>query len=952
MSQALFPLSLATILLSFPLLAVAQTSGPQRSGAQDLLPFKAVEKTLPNGLRVIVVPTGFPNLVSLQIPVQTGSRNEVEPGKSGFAHFFEHMMFRGTQDFPPSKYQAILTRAGARQNAYTTDDFTNYHTTFAKEDLETILQIEADRFQHLSYTPEAFKTESRAVLGEYNKNSANPLTKLFEVQHDHAFTTHPYKHTTMGFLKDIEDMPNQFDYSRQFFDRWYRPEYATVIVAGDVEPDRVFPLVEKYFGPWQRGAFHVEIPPEPASKGPVYAHVPWDTPTLPWVTVACHGPAFSETDKDFAAMELLCDLFFGDTSDLYKRLVEQEQLVDQLFPYAPATADPSLVTIGARVKQVSAVLGVRDAILQTMQHARTEAVPAQRLADAKANTRNGLLRSLDNTESIAGTLARYVRFRRSFETLNSLYGVYDTLTPQDLLDTARRYFTDDRLIVTTLAKDALPEGLATTPPLATMGPAAAAGASEIPLVLQRSPLPLLNVKFSFAAGSADDPADKAGLACLTASMLAEAGSKDLRIDEISKAFYPLAASFSAGVDKEVTRFTGVVSRGGWAKFAEIALPMLLSPGFREEDFRRLRERQLNMLTTDLRANNDEELGKERLQANLFAGTPYAHPVLGTVAGLQAITLDDVRNFAAQHYTRANLVLGIAGDASEDIVQRLRQELATLPAGTPRATTPVPAARRPQGIEVEIVQKEARATAISFGFPLEVTRSHPDFPALSVARAWLGEHRSSMSHLYQRIREIRGMNYGDYAYIEAFPGGGSALFPPSGVPRRAQLFEIWVRPVLPDNGPMAFRIARYELDKLIDKGLTEAEFAATRDYLMKNAYLLTARQDQQLGYALDSRFYGIGEYTSYLRDRLSKLTLEDVNRAIRRHLSAKDLSVVIITKDAEGLKSKLLSDEFTPIKYDAPKPPELIEEDQAIGALKLHLKPEAVRITPVDEVFAR
>src|SRR5215211_3875450 len=145
--------------------------------AEPLLPFEAVSKTLPNGLKVIVVPTGLPNLVSIQIPVQTGSRNEVEPGKSGFAHFFEHMMFRGTPTLSNDQYTAIITKAGARQNAYTSDDLTNYHVTFAKEDLETILKIEADRFKNLAYSQEAFKTEARAVLGEYNKNSASPLRK-------------------------------------------------------------------------------------------------------------------------------------------------------------------------------------------------------------------------------------------------------------------------------------------------------------------------------------------------------------------------------------------------------------------------------------------------------------------------------------------------------------------------------------------------------------------------------------------------------------------------------------------------------------------------------------------------------------------------------------------------------------------------------------------------------
>src|SRR5262249_55228046 len=283
----------------------------------------------------IVVPTGFPNIVSLQIPVQTGSRNEVEPGKSGFAHFFEHMMFRGTKLYPPEKYQQILTQVGARQNAYTTNDYTNYHTTFSKEDLELMLKVEADRFENLSYEPAAFKTEARAVLGEYNKTSANPLVKLEEVQHEHAFTTHTYKHTTMGFIKDIEDMPNQYDYSKEFFRRWYRPEYTTVIVAGDVDPARVIPMIERYWGGWKRGSYKAAIPQEPSPRGPVAAHVPWASPTLPWVSVAFHGPAFFETTRDFAALDILFDLQFVETSDLHKNLFDRVQKVDPYFSGVP-----------------------------------------------------------------------------------------------------------------------------------------------------------------------------------------------------------------------------------------------------------------------------------------------------------------------------------------------------------------------------------------------------------------------------------------------------------------------------------------------------------------------------------------------------------------------------------------------------------------------------------------
>ena len=952
-------LFLASIAWSLPLILMAQqkSSVPKEppKAKNDLLPFQATEKTLPNGLKVIIVPTGFPNIASIQIPVQTGSRNEVEPGKSGFAHFFEHMMFRGTKTYPPEKYQEILTKAGARQNAYTTDDYTNYHITFAKEDLETMLRIEADRFQNLSYPEASFKTEARAVLGEYNKNSANPINKLLEVQREHAFTAHTYKHTTMGFIRDIEDMPNQFEYSKTFFDRWYRPEYTTLIVAGDVKPAEVIPLVEKYWSGWKRGSFSVTIPQEPAPKGPVYAHVPWPDKTLPWVSIAFHGPAFSEVSKELAAVDALADLNFGQTSEVYKRLVEQEQKVDQLIPYVAPTQDPSLVTVLGRVKRMEDVLSVRDELLRAVAAATATPPSAQRLADAKSNGRYGLVRSLDNTERIASTLARFVRFNRSYQTLNNYYRMVDSLTPADLQNAAKKYFADARLVITTLSDKPMPPEMAKSPTLSSFvapGNKSSSDAAKTEFIVKASPLPQLTVKLLFKAGSAHDPSGKEGLAALTASMVSEAGSRQMRIDEINKAFFPMAASFSSQVDREMTTFTASVHKDNWSRFADVALPMLTEPGFREDDFKRLKEAQLNALREDLRSNNEEELGKERLQANLFAGTPYGHTVLGTLAGIEAITLEDVREFWKNAYARSNALAGIAGDAPPEVKTKVTEALQNLQGQSALTDSGKIVARRPKGFEVEIIQKETRATAISFGLPIEVTRSHPDFVALSVARTWLGEHRSSTSHLYNRIREVRGMNYGDYAYVEAFPRGMYQFFPDPNIARRAQIFEVWIRPVVPANAQMAIRIALHEVAKLIENGLSAADFVKTRDYLMKNVYLATATSDQQLGYALDSRWYGIGEFTQMMREKLQKLTLDEVHQVIRRHLSAKDLSFVIITKDAEALKQQLLSDAFSPIKYDGEKPAELLAEDKVIGALKLNLSADKVRITPVGDVFAK
>jgi len=955
--------ALLTILFTFFV-----TAGP-KGAVSDVLPFKATEHTLPNGLKVIVVPTGFPNLVTVEIPVQTGSRNGVEPGKSGFAHFFEHLMFRGTPDNPPEKYRAVMSKAGARDNASTSDDYTHYYATFAKEHLERVLALYADMFQHLSYSEADFKTEARAILGEYNKNSAEPLRKLLEVQRDQYFKVHTYKHTTMGFITDIENMPNEYEYSKVFFDRWYRPQNTTLVIAGDVAPEQVMPLVEKFWAGWKPGSSGaVTIPKEPAPAGPKYVHVPWTSETLPYVTVAFPAPAFAEANKDAPAMDLVAALYFGSTSELYKRLVVSEQKIDQLFVDVPSNVDPSLFTVFARVKKPADAIYVRDQILATMATARTTLAPAQRLTDAKSFNRYAFARSLDSTERIAATVSAFAAYRRSYDTANTYYRTMETLTPADLRSAAQKYFTDAGLIVTTLAKDPLPTGIEQPPAIASLKPAVAfapetdsapapepirsANANvDLRLVRQKSVLPQLDVKLLFAVGSAHDPAGKEGLAALTAAMIADAGSRLATIEQIEAALYPIAGSFSGRVDKEMTAFTGMIHKDRWRTFLGMVLPQLLEPGFRDSDFTRLKDAQLNALIQNLRSNNEEELGKERLQTNIFKGTPYGHVSLGTVAGIKAITLDDVKSFARTMYTRSNLTVGLSGDVPEEMLTSLRVALSALPAG-PAAAKPAVHAAKAGGIDVEILEKDTRATAISFGFPIDVTRAHQDFAALSIARVWLGEHRIASGRLYQRIREIRGMNYGDYAYIEAFPRGMFQFFPDANVARQQQIFEIWIRPVVPANGHMALRIALYELGQLIQNGLTKEQFEVTRDYLINNVYVMTARQDQQLGYALDSQWYGIGEFTGTVRTALQSVTVEQVNAAIKRHLSVRDLSAVIITKDAAGLKQALVSDAFSPIRYDGEKPKALLDEDQVIGNLKLGLAPDRVKITPIAEVFAK
>ncbi len=420
-------------------------------GQNKIFPYKYTQDLLPNGLNVITVPTDYPDIVALYIVVRTGSRNEVEEGKTGFAHLFEHILFRGTEKVPAEKYNEALKSAGADSNAYTSDDRTVYHTVFSKEDFEQILSLEADRFQNLKVPEELFKTETRAVLGEYNKNSANPVSKLHEVLRNTAFDKHTYKHTTMGFLRDVENMPNTYAYSLEFFKRYYRPEYTTIIVAGDVKHENVLALTKKYWGNWKRGNYVPQIATEDEQKGERKAHVDWPTQTLPWVAVAYKGPAFSDDQKDMPSMDLISNLGFSSNSELYQRLVIKEQKVDALLSSFEDRVDPYLLTVMARVKDPKDIEYVTNEIIKTFESFKATTVARPKLEAVKSNLKYSFALALDDSQAIAEHLAPYIALRGTPEAINKLYTVYSSITPDDIQSMARKYFVAEKRTIVTLA---------------------------------------------------------------------------------------------------------------------------------------------------------------------------------------------------------------------------------------------------------------------------------------------------------------------------------------------------------------------------------------------------------------------------------------------------------------------------------------------------------------------
>jgi zinc protease len=434
-----------------PVAAVVSRPRPAAAAAANqAFPFTMQEKTLPNGLHVYVVKYDSPGLVAYYSIVRTGSRNEVEAGKSGFAHFFEHMMFRGTETYSQDAYNAVIKQMGADSNAFTSDDLTVYHILAGNAALPKIVEIEADRFQHLQYKEPEFQKEARAVLGEYNKNASNPLEKMAEALYDNAFQTHTYKHTTMGFLKDIEDMPNQFAYSRQFFDRYYRPDTVTLLVVGDVDPEAVFALVEKQYGGWKAGPKRPAVPAEPPQKKEKRVELTWKGATLPMLMEGYHVPGFSTTNVDLPALDVLAELLFAERAPLYKRLVITEQKVEMLVGSADPHVDPNLFTVLARIKKPEDIGYVEKAIGEEITRIGREGVDDKTLGEVLSHVKYAFANQLSTADRTATTAAEFIALTGTLSSINDYFALYDKVGTADVKRVAQSYFTQSNRTVVTL----------------------------------------------------------------------------------------------------------------------------------------------------------------------------------------------------------------------------------------------------------------------------------------------------------------------------------------------------------------------------------------------------------------------------------------------------------------------------------------------------------------------
>ncbi|MGB2905534.1 MAG: pitrilysin family protein [Candidatus Aminicenantaceae bacterium] len=461
--------------------------------------------------------------------------------------------------------------------------------------------------------------------------------------------------------------------------------------------------------------------------------------------------------------------------------------------------------------------------------------------------------------------------------------------------------------------------------------------------------PLVGFRIMLHFGSAHDPEGQEGIGALMLSMLAAAGSRSMTFQEITQAFYPMAAGVGLQMDKEMATITGTIHMDNLEPYYAIFKTMLLEPGFREEDFIRLKTNQLDFLEKTLVGNLDEQFGKEILNNMMYEGHPYGHNENGTLESVRGLSLADVKDYYTKRFQQGNITIGLVGGYPADLPDRVREDFAVLPEGhVPQLM--LPAQRKPEGLEIVVADKQTPATAISMGFPVSLSRADDDFFALWIAGSYFGEHRQHLSHLFQKIREERGQNYGDYAYIEHFIQGRDK-FPDTNYCRQQQYFSIWIRPLANSNRHFVLRQALRELKILVDEGIPEERFLLTRQYLLNYTRLYAQTLQERLGWQMDSQYYGHDDFLAEAQERLAAVTLEEVNAAIRKHLNYENLYIAVITQNAQTFQEVLVANTPSPITYANPNmPKEILDEDLLIQGFPLDVIPEKVRVVPASGFF--
>ncbi len=411
-----------------------------------------VDTTLPNGLRVIVKEDHRAPVMVSQVWYRAGSIDEFN-GTTGVAHVLEHMMFKGTKEVPPGEFSKRIAAAGGRENAFTSRDHTAYFQQMQKEKLELSMQLEADRMANLIIDDASFAKEIQVVMEERRmRTDDNPQAVLYERMMAVAYQDHPYRRPIIGWMNDLEQMTGQD--ARDWYKRWYAPNNATLVVAGDVKADAVLALARKYFGPLTPHPLPVrKSQDEPPQIGIKRLNVKAPA-KLPYLTMAYHAPVLRDWQKDWVpyALQVLAGVLAGnDSARLQKSLVKEQQIaVNADAGYDAIARGPGMFMLDATPAQGKNVAQLEKALRSEIEQIKNKGVSEAELNRVKSQIIAADIFQRDSLFYQAMQLGEYVTAGLPPEALEGRVAKLRAVTPAQVQEVAQKYLVDDALTVAVL----------------------------------------------------------------------------------------------------------------------------------------------------------------------------------------------------------------------------------------------------------------------------------------------------------------------------------------------------------------------------------------------------------------------------------------------------------------------------------------------------------------------
>jgi zinc protease len=886
---------------------------------QPLVPELKVEKyTLPNGLEVILHEDHTTPVVGVNLWYKVGSKNE-KPGRTGFAHLFEHLMFQGSQHYN-NEYFGPIEKLGATINGSTNTDRTNYFEALPSNALERALWLESDRMGFLlpALTQQKLDNQRDVVKNERRQRIDNvPYGQAHEKILEALYPPdHPYHHSVIGSMADLS-AASLADVSA-FFRTYYRPNNASLCLAGDFEPAEAKRLVAKYFGPLPRGP-QVEQPKPDVPQLDESKHLTM-TDRVSLARAQLVWPTVVRGDDDEPALDVLASVLgqLDKENRLFRALMYDQQLASNVraFHSADALAGTFDVTITARPKQdLDELVKIADAQIARLQEEGTSEAEVRKAQSTRASR---LIVSLQSAMRKADFLnANNVEYGDPLAYKKEMAKLF-AVTPADVKRVAKKYLTGHRIRLDVnpgpptprapevavdrstqkeleapepvAVKDSFDRSVMPEPgPTPKFAPPAVArrklkNGLEV-LISERHELPILSLALVIKGGETLVPRGKEGLASLTASLLTE-GTATRDTMGLAGALNELGASINAQGDLESSDLTLTTLTRHTEKALELYTDVLLHPAFPPKEFERLRTQRLAQLLA--RRDNPVAIAGVVFPRILYGEQhPYGRPDLGTPDTIKGLTRDDVEEFYKQLYHPNNAALIVVGDTTPDqIVEQLDAALKDWGPGETvqeKLSEPTP----PKGVTVYLVDRPNAAQSVLTVGHIGVPRNTPDYFPLTVMNAVLGGQFSSRLNL--KLREEKGYTYGarsNFAFRRG-PGPFQAGASVQTAVTKDALIEL-LKEIHDITGP---------------RPVTDTELAFAKDRLIKGFPSWFETTAGVAGTLAELVVYDLPDdyYTTY-QAKVEAVSKADVEHVIEKYIDLRHLTILVV-----GDRSKIESE---------------------------------------------